>query len=231
MKQRPKLSSWKNYKFHCSSLPALMTNGRSAGEGLSETTKTALREIWIKERFGREKFDSINKYTEKGIAVESDSLELYGQAVGKNYFKNKTTLGNSYLIGTPDHVKPLIDIKSSWDMFTFFAVDEKKANKDYYWQLVGYMVLTRSKKATLAYVLSNTPDYLIEYELYTLSRKIGIERAESDEARRNFVFDDLPVEQRVKRYEITYNKTDADAVRLRVKECRAYLAELDRMHL
>jgi len=127
---------WTTYNFHCSSIAQMMVKPRAAGELLSATTKSYLKELWIKETFQRDKIDMIgNKYTTKGTIVETDSIELYEHVSSVSYFKNNEQLKNDYLVGTPDIVAPnLIDIKSSWDIFTFGAVDEKKARADYYWQ-------------------------------------------------------------------------------------------------
>jgi len=56
-----------NYKFRASGLVHLMTNSRSKSNSIGDTTKTYLRDIYIKEVFGREKVDVDNKYTKKGI--------------------------------------------------------------------------------------------------------------------------------------------------------------------
>lgn len=64
-------NSFSTYKFHCSGLPQLMVSGRGKDEQLGETAKGYLRELWVYERFGRKKYDNVNKYTKKGIMVES----------------------------------------------------------------------------------------------------------------------------------------------------------------
>ncbi len=110
---------FKNYQFRCSSLPTLMTNSRAKDEVLSETAKDYLRELWIREIYGREKYDAKNKFTDKGIQCESDSFDLVKEVSGKTYFKNQKQLENEFIKGTPDLVKPLIDIKTSWDIWTF----------------------------------------------------------------------------------------------------------------
>jgi len=186
--------NFKNYKFRCSGLANLLVNPRSKKETLSETTKSYLRETWIKEAFGREKYIT-NKYMEKGTIVESDSLDLLKDATGGTYFKNKTHYDNDYISGTPDVVSKdeVIDIKSSWDIFTFAAVDEVKALKTYEAQLQGYMWLTGRKTSRLIYCLVNTPDQIMQHEIYVLKLRHVIEDTEND---------DIDVKLRMKQYTI-----------------------------
>lgn len=216
--------NWDNYKFHCSALPTLMTEGRTKGE-LSETTKSALLEIWIEEVFGRKKIID-NKYMTKGTVVESDSLELVSKVTGRPLFKNKTTYENEWLVGTPDVVSPLIDIKSSWDIWTFFAQDEKKANKAYYWQLAGYGQLTGGSEAELIFTLVTTPEEIINDELYKLQFKVGEDRAQ--EARVNFEFEDIDPKLRMKTFKFEFSLEDFDKMISKEREWREYLATLDK---
>ncbi len=210
--------------FHCSDLPTLMTNGRSKTDPLGETTKSLVRDIWIRETFGREKTDSINKYTQKGIMVESDSLELASQILGKSLFKNDEQFSNSFITGTPDNIDRGVvrDIKSSYDLWTFASVNEEKARKDYFYQMLGYMWLTGKKKAQLIYTLVNTPEHLIVDELYKLSFKVG----ETDQYKKNYVFDDIPAEKRVKIFNFEFSREEIEAVKQRIRDSRNYMKTL-----
>lgn len=216
---------WSTYKFHCSALGNLMTKSRKAGEP-SETTKSYLRELWVKETFGREKIEMIgNKFTTKGIMCETDSIELFERVTGRTYFKNNKQLENDYIVGTPDLIKPdLVDIKTSWDLYTFANVSMDKALKDYYYQLAGYMWLTGATDSILAYCLVNTPDILTNDELYRLSFKLPDDQTE--QYRQNYVFDDIPEEMRVKIYPIFRDEAYIEAMQIAVVEARTYLATL-----
>lgn len=216
---------WSEYKFHCSALPAIMTNGRSKSELLSETAKAYLREMWIKETFGREKFTG-SKYTEKGLLMEQDSLDAATKALRIGFIaKNRDLLSNDFICGTPDAVKPiLLDVKSSWDIWTFCSVDEAKANKDYYWQLWGYMWLTGKTEAKLIYTLMNTPSHIVEGELYSLSFKMPEDQVEN--YRKNYEYDDIPADQRVKIFDLTFREEELDNVQQRLAAAREYMATL-----
>lgn len=220
--------SWDTYKFHCSGLPKIMTSGRAKDELLGETAKSYLRELWIKERFNRKTYDNVNKYTKKGIMVESDSLEMVSEVIGEKLFKNNDLFENDYICGTPDIANPVVDVKSSWDIFTYFAVDEKKARSDYYWQLVGYMILCKQTKSRLIYSLVNTPLQLAQDELYKMGFNLSEEQL--SEAENNFMYDDLPKALRVKVYNFELEKEEEQKLILQVLAARRYLTDLDKEH-
>lgn len=210
-----------NYRFHCSSLPKLMTNGRSKTDELSKTAQSYLDEVWIEEVYGRKKYIS-SPAMEKGTVVESDSLQLLCDIDGVTLFKNNKELSNGFVVGTPDVVKPVIDIKSSWDIWTFHNVTEDSATSDYYWQLAGYAMLRRVKTARLVYVLVNTPEHLIYEEMRKLSYSMTEQEAE-EIVRKNHEYDDVPKEERIKSYTFTYSKEDLDSIKDKVMFAREYL--------
>ena len=201
-----------NVLFHPSELRELMTSDRS-GKGLGETAKSKLLEIGIREKYGRRK-QILTKPIEKGILCESDSFELVSKVTGKSLFKNTETIKNDYLIGTPDVIKPfLADIKTPYDILTFFGVAEDDAMKEYYWQLLGYMELTNKKEAILYYALVNTPvDRIHEVELTTNENW--------------YVFDDIPEKSRVKKFVFKHDKDKVDYMYTRLDLCREYIREL-----
>lgn len=217
--------NWNTYKFHCSGLSNLMVSSRKKDEDLSETTKTYLRELYLKEVWGRQKTDLLaNKYVRKGIMCETDSIELVERVTGRKYFKNVKTFENEFIIGTPDIVDPLIDIKTSWDLFTFSSVDEEKALKDYYYQLLGYMVLTGSGDSILTYCLVNTPEEMINDELYKMSFKAP--ESIIDSHKNNYIFDDIPEALRVKQYGFDYSDIEWRTLQLKIASARNYLSSL-----
>jgi len=218
-----------NYKFRCHALGNLLVNSRSKDELLSETTKTYLKEAWIKEVFDREKIIT-TKYMDKGIACETDSLELVEKVLGKKYFKNQKEFSNEYIAGIPDVVDAelVVDVKTSWDIWTFASVDEAKARSTYYAQLLGYMWLTGKTKAKLAYCLVNTPEEQIEYEMYKLKVSGAIKDTEEEiaQARMNFIFDDIPEEKRLKTYDFEIDPETQTKLIERIKLAREYMSTL-----
>lgn len=224
------MTDFSKYLFHCSFLPTLMTDSRTKSELLSATAKTGLRELWIKEVFDREKYDT-SKEMDKGILCEPDSMGLVHAVTNKAFFKNKKTLSNSFLTGTPDVIKKdfIMDIKTSWNIFTFSSVTEQSAKKTYYWQLLGYMELTKTKTAELFYCLVNTPEDIIQGELYRLGFRIpelATSETLTEKVRKNYIFDDIDPKLRLKHYTFEYSQDDIEKLRIRILEARIYLESL-----
>ena len=219
--------SFENYKFRCSRLGDLMTDPRAKKDILAQTTISYLDEIFIYETTGREK-DISNKYMEKGLLVEEDSISLLTQVTKRFYVKNKEKYENEYVKGTPDIVENvIIDIKSSWDLWTFAKAE---VSKNYYWQLMGYMWLTGRTESLLYYCLVDAPDKLLQDELRKLSWKmfmidpIDPLYVEAEEkVKKNMIFDDINPEHKVKKFEVKYNEWDIEALKKRIGECREYL--------
>lgn len=123
---------------------------------------TALEEEYIRVKYNRKKTLQ-NKYLDKGIRVENDSIELKAELDGSLYFKNEERISNDYLNGEPDiRIGKLIDIKSNYDIYTF---NKAELTSDYEWQLKGYMFLEQTSdnellnvknEAELCYCLVNS---------------------------------------------------------------------------
>lgn len=219
-----------NYLFRASGLGNLLTNPIKKDEVLSETTKTYLRELWIAEVFDRRKYVA-NKFTSKGIACESDSLDLVKEVTGKTYFKNQKEYSNDFIKGTPDVVSDdfILDIKTSWDIFTFSSVTLTGAMKDYYGQMLGYMLLTGKEKAKLTYCLVTATEDIIQEELRRLSYSFP-EIDQSEEAaakyRKNYEFDDIPAAMRMKQFELPLDVEVKEKLYTRIEASRAYMNSL-----
>ena len=200
-------------KYRASAIGKLMTEARSKFEPLSETTKSYLLELWIENTYGRRKvIDS--KYMIKGTTVEEESITLYSLYSNDFYRKNNERRVNEFITGEPDIITDthIIDIKSSWSIFTFMdSKFSKTINKDYYWQLQAYMSLFNKQSAKLVYVLTNTPDELVERE--TRFRTC-------DE--KEFKFDDIPLQERIFEIEVKRNDDDIDRMYNRINECNEY---------
>ncbi len=226
--------------FRCSSLGYIMTEPKTKSETLSETAKTHCIDVFVSNKYGRST-DIENRYTKKGLMVEEDSITLFSSIKKKFYKKNEDHLSNGFIKGTPDlysgesvvMADVVIDVKSSWDIFTFFRnASPEKINKNYYWQLMGYMALTGASESILAYCLVNTPDTLIADEKRRLMWKMGvIDDTDSlyqkacKEIDRQCIYDDIPASERI--IEISIKRDDAAIQRIydRVIECRKYMNE------
>lgn len=221
----------REFKIRASACGQIMTEPRTKSETLSETCKTYLREWWVAEKYGRRK-DFANKFTEKGNAVEEDSITLLSVADGVVYLKNEQYYSDSYITGTPDIVTDgeVIDIKSSWDIFTFHKSKfERKLDNGYWWQVQGYMALTGKESARVVFCLVDTPEWLINEEkrryAYRNGDSIDI-TAGLDEIDRNMTFSDIPPNERIATFYVTADPESIAAIRQRVEQCREYLNTL-----
>lgn len=152
--------------FRCSQVGKLM-----GARGLGVTGQKLAVETYIENKYGRSK-DITSKYLERGIKGESAGINLFNELTGQKLVKNETKLSNKFLIGEPDLISEdsIIDIKSSWDIYTFFNA---KADFEpiYEWQLRGYMELFNKNKSILAYTLTDAHDDIILDELHKESYK------------------------------------------------------------
>ena len=229
---------FENAKIRCSVLGNLMTEPKAAADkaigALSATAKTSLLEVYVKEIYGREK-EIKTKPMKKGTLVEDDSITTLSMYDGKIYQKNEIRYENEFITGTPDIVDgKVVDIKSSYDLWTFLANIDSKIDKGYWWQLQGYMWLTGLKKAELVYVLSNMPEEMILQEKYYLLKRMNVISEESPEyikaaaeLEKRLKFDDIPVNQRVIKFSFGIDEAALDFIESKVKAARI---ELERFH-
>lgn len=232
-----------DYKFHPSSLGKIMTGSRDKSDPLGETCKEHLLECWVEATYGRRK-DITNKYTEKGTLVEEDSITLYSLVTKKFHKKNTETVSNEFLIGTPDlfdgetiMTATLVkDIKSSWDIFTFFSNFAKPMNKMYEWQLDGYGGITGAKDLSLVYCLVNTPHHLIEdakrklaWNMNVIDPEISPEfKKQAKQIEKNMIFDDIPMTERYIEFERKRDDEKLDQAYEKIKLCRNFLNSLNK---
>lgn len=227
------MGKFDEYLFHCSSLGEIMTDAKS-GPGLGETCKGHLLECWIEVTYGRER-NFTNKYVQKGLMVEEDSMTLYSRAKKVFYEKNQKTFHNDFIIGTPDIIADEVkDLKSSWDIFTFYRVIGKPINKIYDYQLTGYMDLIGLHTAGLVYCLVDTPEPLIQSEKRKLAWDMGVIETATDP---NYIagceaidkacrYGDIPLEKRFIEFKLKHEPAKVEKVYTRVKECREFLNSL-----
>jgi hypothetical protein len=218
----------KPFKIRCSAIGEIMTNPRSKSEVLSQTTKTYC-ENWLKEQINGRKKQIQSKYMQKGIEVESDSINFINNFTGSNYSKNESYFENEFLTGTPDIIAPewIIDVKNSYD-FSSFPLFETEINKDYYAQLQGYMYLTGRRKAILIYTLVDMPDQMIESEAWKKARFENIDFTPEllDEVRSQYTYFDIPDELKIKQFYFEYDENFMQSVKERVLDCQIYINEL-----
>ena len=159
-------------KVRCSSLHKIIGEPKSEADKkagkLTETAKSAVREMAKLDLFGYQSFDG-NKYTIKGNELEEQAIKLSSLSRGLPLNKNQERRENDWISGEYDvyipSLKLIIDTKCSWDIGThpFFRDEaEDKAKKaGYDIQMQGYMWLWDCKEAQIDFVLFPTPFDLI----------------------------------------------------------------------
>lgn len=201
----------KEFKIRCSAIGEIMTKSRSKSNPLSKTTESYLQE-WVKEQiYGVKNFKG-NKYTQKGIEVEDASINYIADELGYHFLaKNESHFENDFLTGTPDVItnELVIDVKNSWDMFTFPLFEEEIPTKGYYYQLQGYMALTGKQNAKLIYTLMDTPEELI-----------------NNWTDAPYSYEGLESKYRIKEFNIERDQEVISDIYKKVEECREYITQL-----
>lgn len=230
-----------NILFRASSVGHLMTEPRSKADkeagNLSESAKTHLIDIYVSNKYGRNS-DVNSKYISKGLMVEEDSITLYSRYKKIYYKKNEERLSNDIICGTPDMyvgksiklASHVIDVKSSWDIYTFMRVLSKDVNDLYYWQLQSYMLLTGARTATLAYCLIDTPLVLIEDEKRKLMWKMGVASSENkeyqqacEELEHLMSYADIDINEKVIEFHFERNQDDIKLMYKKAQKAREWL--------
>lgn len=201
--------------FRCSSIGALMTNQQGKKDTtcldeISETAKEELIKIYVSTVYGRDK-EITNKYIEKGLAVEEDSITLLSRVKHEFFKKNEERFSNEFITGEPDITDPLYDAKSCWDLHTFYKHKAGKLKKEYFWQIQGYAELLKADKGIVAFCLIDTPDALIHSEKQRMFYKMNVATEENPEylaacaqIEKEMTFGDIPLEERV--HEVTVKR-------------------------
>ena len=218
-------------KIRCSSLGKIMTNPKSKGEVLSQTAKTYIKELVIEETLGIKKEFS-SRYTDKGNIQEDTAIEMASKVLSLPFaLKNTEYFENEFIKGTPDLIleDEIVDIKCSWDGTTFPWFEDELPNKDYYWQMVGYMWLTGRTKARIVYCLVDTPEDIVQDEIRRTSWKkfeIDVTEETETEVRAKHEFSHISENKRIRTYLVELTDEDIAKVTERVLEANKYYNEL-----
>jgi hypothetical protein len=222
--------------FRASSIGNLMKNQQGKKDTktideLSESAKAELVKIYVHAVYGRDK-EITSKYMDKGIQVEEDSLTLVSRVHGVPYFKNDKRLINEYLTGEPDVIDPLLDMKSCWDIHTFFERKTKKLDTSNEYQMLAYCELTGHKSGRLIYTLIDTPQGIIEAEKMKMFYRMNPGTTENEEYKkacehleREMTFADIPMKDRIHEITVKHNPAEIERVYRRAELWREWLNE------
>jgi len=155
--------------FRCSSLHKLIGDGRSKAAVISDTAKSAIRDIVKEDLYGFRSFTG-NQYTQKGNLLEDLAIEMSGKMRYRNYQKHVGRVENELITGECDVLdlerKLIIDTKVTWDIGThpFFADEamEKVKKAGYDVQMQAYMWLYDCDVANVDFWLFPCPPELLK---------------------------------------------------------------------
>jgi len=216
----------KEFKIRCSQIGKLMGQ-----KGLGKTGESYL-ETWLKEQVYNRRKEFTSKYTNKGNEMEDNNIDFVADVLGYGMLvKNEQYFENDFLTGTPDIILPneIIDIKSSWDCFTFPLYDSELENKDYYWQMMGYLALTGKSAAKVIYVLSDTPQHMIQKEAYWYCKQNGYEDLDIEiynDFIKKMTYSEIPNELKIKSFTVERSEADIQLIYNRVVESRIFINKL-----
>lgn len=194
-----------NFRIRCSQIGKIMGNAKVKGE-LSQTCKTYLHEWYANDN---EQIHS--KYIDKGIAVEDDLIDFMAVQLGYGLAeKNRVRVSDEYFDGECDVELHdcIVDVKASWNKKTLHQQVLDGLDRDYELQLIGYCHLYKKPKGILFFGLMNTPETDWSNEI---------------------VYDDLPVNERWLAYNVPANPELIEQIIERVKQCREYLINYDKL--
>lgn len=157
-----------DFLIRCSSLGKIMTEPKTKAEGiLSKGAKTYIRTLVAQEIFGVE-FQVSSKYMEKGTICEDQSIGLLNRVRGLDLSKNTERRTDGFITGECDlfdaSARRGHDLKTAWSIATFPILAVDAEDRDYEWQMRGYMALWDADEWEVNHALVDTPEVLIGYE-------------------------------------------------------------------
>lgn len=199
------------FKCRASGAGQLMTNPRGKNETISATAKTFIQ-TWCKEAIYGVRKEISSKYLTKGLEMEDTAIDKAIEWLDLPFvLKNETRYTDEFFTGEPDLIlmkdgKPyeILDIKNSWDCFSFPLFEKELPTDDYYYQLQVYMHLTGARKAAVVYVLLNTPETFSTPEID---------------------YSNVPKEKRIKRYDFEYDEKVIEDLKTRIINARNYIKD------
>jgi hypothetical protein len=199
---------------------------------LTAGAKTYIESVWYGQKFDFQKTFS-NKFVQKGNEVESRSIREL-RKLGIFATKNEQHFENEYIKGTPDilfnNPKCVIDTKNVYypDGLGFF---EDEPLNDYIWQIHGYNFLTDREDGFIIKMLLNPPADILEKEVWNYWKSGHNEGRPTEqfylEIEDYFNFEKLPIEDRVKIYQVKTTQNEIDIIKKWTDLGRTYMAELD----
>ena len=161
---------------------------------------------WAKEHIYGVKNEIKSKYLDKGLMLEYTAIDKAIEWLDLPFtIKNEKFFEDDFFTGTPDLIVDgvVYDIKCSFSPFTFPLFENKIPTSDYEHQVNVYMHLTGLKKASVVYILLETPEELNYGEKEDYSH--------------------LPIQHRIKTFSFEYDENIILQLQEKVKEARKYI--------
>jgi hypothetical protein len=200
-------------------------------KGLGEKGKSYC-EQWLKEQFFKRRYEFQSKYVTHGKENEAEALEMVKEYLTIDFKESDTQIfeENDLMRGTCDVLTNdfIIDVKCSWDCFTFPKYDKEIPKIDYYWQAQVYMELFNKQNYLLIYCLTDMHVSLIEKECRTFARLNNLDFETNqeelfDKFYKKYTYSGFELKDKIKVFEIKRNDSDIQKIKDRVIECRNYI--------
>lgn len=213
---------------------------KPAGKILSEMIM-----IYAYEVYGKSKISKGNdspKEMDKGLAAEPAAIEFLSKIDGIKYAKNEEMFENKYFKGIPDvlvrdesgKIIKVIDIKVSYDLPSFILNkvrgEEKQSNA---LQVMGYMDLTKCKKAEIVHILVDMPESMAKMEEKRLKERYASLELSDDEINNKIStvlnsmnYSDIPEEFRIFRRNYSINNISLKAIKQRITYSKNWIKNI-----
>lgn len=217
------------FKPRSSQMYRVMTKAQTKSDLIGKTCKEYLNEYILEKVYGIKK-EIQSKYLDKGISCEELSINLMSVYFDDIFEKNDVWFENNFITGTPDVIKDdtVYDLKTSWSAITFPFFDIEP-DKKYFYQAQCYLWLTGLDKFKLVYCLINTPDHLVNDEIRRFCWENNIMDCPDEierEIRLNHNFDRIPLDKRIKIFEIEKDPEIIKEMEAKILICRDFINNL-----
>lgn len=226
------------FRARCSGISIILSEPRSKSDSIMGLSKTCITHVheWIKsqpEFYGKSKGFK-NKYTEKGILLEPESIKYAAsQLAWGEVEKNTVRLCNDYLEGETDIYLPKLelvaDIKNSWSQDTFPIFDVKIPITGYDDQLKGYCELWNVEKGLLIYTLMDAPEHMIDKAARHRQYELGMDDLEMElyeSVKSDMTYSQFPDRLRIKTFQVGRDNQRMQKVADKVEQINKYIKTL-----
>lgn len=207
---------------------------KEAGK-LSKTVQTYLKKTWLFNKYGYDE-PVVTPQMMKGHLCETEAMRHLDRFIKSEdlRIKNEKNFQNDWFTGTMDNIlitdKIVEDQKCPWSLRTYM---DATINIDYITQGQVYMDLLRSNGIEvdtfrLNYVLCNTPTELLKDEKNRYFYKFGCNENNPqyikvcNQLDRMHTYDDIPMDSRIKSFEVKFDPTFIEELRMNVENARPY---------